>query len=230
MSGIILVIEDEKDLADVLHYNLSQEGYEVRLAHTGKAGISEAKKQPIPDVVLLDLMLPDMSGIEVCRRFRADKNLQQMSIIMVTAKSEEIDRVVGFEVGADDYVVKPFSARELMLRVRAVRRRTQTSQVNEEVQIRFGPFLIDQAAYRVWADGVELDLTALEFRLLSTMLTRRGQVQTRSVLLADVWNMDPDINTRTVDKHVQRLRQKLGKEGAFIETIRGVGYRFQSRD
>ena len=189
--------------------------------------LQQAALSPPPDLALLDLMLPDMSGVEICRRFRADEKLRNMSIVMVTAKGEEIDRVIGFEVGADDYVVKPFSARELALRVRAILRRSE-GQPSEKNAITFGPFHIDMGAHRAWSNEEELSLTALEFRLLITLIERRGLVQTREKLLEDVWNMDPNMNTRTVDKHVQRLRQKLGAAANYIDTIRGVGYRFKS--
>jgi two-component system, OmpR family, phosphate regulon response regulator PhoB len=225
----ILIIEDEADLADTLAYNLRMEGHSTQVAQDGTSGLRLANGAPRPDLVLLDLMLPDMSGVEVCRQIRAVTEGARPSVIMVTARGEEIDRVVGFEVGADDYVVKPFSIRELMLRVRAVLRRAQGSEQSDE-SLKHGPFLIDEAAHRVWIDGEEYPFTALEFRLLSLLLRRRGKVQTREVLLADVWNMDPSVNTRTVDKHVQRLRHKLGPAADFVETIRGVGYRFRSSE
>ncbi len=230
MSKIILLVEDEEDLAESLEYNLHQEGYTVRVAHNGKDALELASKNPIPDLALLDLMLPDMSGFEICRRLKADKKLQNISIIMVTAKGEEIDRVVGFEVGADDYVVKPFSARELMLRVRAVLRRSAGDVSSDANRVSFGPFLLDQSAHRVWIFQQEITLTALEFKLLTMLLVRRGKVLTREVLLAEVWNMDPNVNTRTVDKHVQRLRKKIGPASNYIETIRGVGYRCQTEE
>jgi len=228
MSKILLIVEDEQDLAEILEYNFKREGYTVRVANDGAQALIEAAKSPPPDLALLDLMLPDMSGVEICRRFRADERLRNMSIVMVTAKGEEIDRVIGFEVGADDYVVKPFSARELALRVRAILRRSDGPASDNKNVITFGPFHIDMGAHRAWTNDEELSLTALEFRLLITLIERRGLVQTREKLLEDVWNMDPNMNTRTVDKHVQRLRQKLGSAADYIDTIRGVGYRFRS--
>ncbi|MFT4979337.1 MAG: two-component system phosphate regulon response regulator PhoB [Myxococcota bacterium] len=225
MSALILIVEDESELAATLSYNLQREGYTTRIAETGQEALVEAAREPLPDLVLLDLMLPDMSGTEICRRIRANPRTRDISVIMVTARGEEIDRVVGFEVGADDYVVKPFSVRELLLRVRAVlRRQTQTDAPSE--RLRFGELQVDEAAHQAWVSERELSLTALEFRLLTTLLERRGRVQTRDTLLSDVWNMDPSVTTRTVDKHVQRLRQKLGDAANYIETIRGVGYRF----
>ena len=226
MGQNILIVEDEQDLSDIVSYNLRLEGYSPVVVSTGKDALRKLQETQTIDLILLDLMLPDMSGIEICRRVRNSENTSHIPIIMVTAKGEEIDRVVGFEVGADDYVVKPFSARELILRVRAVLRRNEPPQ--EEKRLQFGVFNIDIPAHRSWIDGEEISLTALEFKLLVTLIQRRGHVQTREMLLQDVWNMDPNVNTRTVDKHVQRLRQKIGIGSDYIETIRGVGYRFKT--
>ena len=227
MSGVILVIEDEKDLVAALEYNLEREGYQTRSALTGRAGIELAEQDPVPDAVVLDLMLPDISGIEVCRQLRTSKRTQHVPVLMLTAKSEEIDRVVGFEVGADDYVVKPFSVREVMLRVRALLRRQQPREEAEGNEVAFGRLRLDSGGHRAWVDDQEAVLTALEFRLLTTLLSRRGRVQTRERLLQDVWGIEADVTTRTVDTHVKRLRQKLGVAGEYIETLRGVGYRFK---
>ncbi|MFT5686140.1 MAG: two-component system phosphate regulon response regulator PhoB [Myxococcota bacterium] len=227
MSALVLIVEDERDLAATLSYNLQREGYTTRLAATGAEALEGAIRDPRPDLVLLDLMLPDMAGTEVCRRLRSSEDTREIAVIMVTAKGEEIDRVVGFEVGADDYVVKPFSVRELLLRIRAVLRRRQKTEVVRE-RMRFRELQLDEAAHQAWLGEEELALTALEFKLLHTLLTRKGRVQTRDTLLEDVWNMDPGVTTRTVDKHVQRLRQKLGPAANYIETIRGVGYRFST--
>jgi two-component system phosphate regulon response regulator PhoB len=177
-------------------------------------------------VIVLDLMLPDLSGTEVCRRLRDNPHTRAIPIIMCTAKGDEIDRVVGFEVGADDYVVKPYSVRELLLRIRAMLRRTQRTEA-ETPSLRFGVLRIDHGAHRTWVDEQEVQLTALEFRLLTTLATRRGRVQSRETLLSDVWGIEADITTRTVDTHVKRLREKLGVAGRYIETLRGVGYRFK---
>ena len=228
MTKNILIVEDEQDLADIIAYNLKLEGYKTTMASTGIKALQYIQEKGKYDLVLLDLMLPDMSGIEVCRRIRANEATMSLPIIMVTAKGEEIDRVVGFEVGADDYVVKPFSARELMLRVRAVLRRKESAQ-SQEKQLHFAIFSIDIPAHKVWIANEEIILTALEFKLLVTLIQRKGHVQTREMLLEDVWNMDPNVNTRTVDKHVQRLRQKIGAGADYIETIRGVGYRFKTQ-
>ncbi len=226
MSGVVLLVEDERDLVTTLEFNLEREGYTTRTAMSGRAALEAAKADPVPSVILLDLMLPDISGIEVCRQLRATPRTQNVPVVMLTAKGEEIDRVVGFEVGADDYVVKPFSVRELMLRLRAVVRRGGKDDATEGEQT-FGRLRLDGAGHRAWVDDREVVLTALEFRLLSTLLSRRGRVQTRERLLQDVWGIEADVTTRTVDTHVKRLRQKLTAAGEYIETLRGVGYRFR---
>ncbi len=218
----VLVVEDEADLRDILSYNLTQAGHRVELAPSGAEGLRLAKSAPI-DVVLLDLMLPDMPGTDVCRALRADAKTKGVGIIMLTAKGEEIDRVVGFEVGVDDYVTKPFSVRELLLRIQAILRRG--SKEDEKGLLQLGTIGVDTSAHRVTVVGDEIALTALEFKLLVTLIERKDRVQTRSTLLSDVWGIDADITSRTVDTHVKRLREKLGTGGAYIETIRGVGYR-----
>ncbi|TNF32439.1 MAG: response regulator transcription factor [Deltaproteobacteria bacterium] len=227
MAHRILIIEDEEDLVATLAYNLEREGFETVGATLGHDGVDLATGTPTPDLILLDLMLPDMPGTEVCRQIRADARTRKVPIIMVTAKSDEIDRVVGFEVGADDYVVKPFSVRELLLRIRAVLRRAQPIAQREDA-LSLGRLRIDIPAHKVWVEEEAVRLTALEFKLLQTFVERKGRVQTRDSLLSDVWGMEADITTRTVDTHVKRLRDKLGPAGTYIETIRGVGYRFQT--
>ncbi len=224
MSSLVLIVEDEKDLLATLDYNLQREGYRTRRAESAKDALAQAFEEPVPDAVLLDLMLPDMSGTEVCRALRENERTRHVPVLMLTAKGDEIDRVVGFEVGADDYVVKPFSVRELLLRVRAILRRAQPSAEAERIEI--GKLRVDVAAHRSWVADQEVVLTALEFKLLTTLLERRGRVQTREMLLTDVWGFSADVTTRTVDTHVKRLRQKLGAAGSYIETLRGVGYRF----
>lgn len=233
MGDTVLIIEDEPDLREMLEFNFQQAGFETRSTEFGAQAIDLARQHPRPGVILLDLMLPDMSGKDVCRQLRADEETRDIGIIMVTAKAEEIDRVVGFEVGADDYVVKPFSVRELILRVRSLLRRRNpvagpASPPSERLTI--GPLRVDRAAHRVWVDDAEVMLTALEFRLVNTLLERRGHVQTRERLLEDVWGMDGSITTRTVDTHVKRLREKLGAAAPLVETVRGVGYRFRAPD
>lgn len=221
----ILVIEDEPDIQAGLDYNLRETGgHKVYLAGNGEDGLKIAREKR-PDLILLDLMLPGMPGTEVCKILKADAATKNIQIMMLTAKGEEIDRVVGFELGADDYVVKPFSTRELLLRVQAILRRSQ-GETEAAMGFEFGRLRVDREAHRVWADEVELVLTALEFKLLVTLYDRRNRVQSRSLLLRDVWGIDADIETRTVDTHVKRLREKLGDAGNYIETVRGVGYRF----
>ncbi len=218
----VLVIEDEADLREVLQYNLTQAGHRPFTAATGDAGLKLAMEVK-PDIVLLDLMLPDVPGTLVAKALRREPLTQFVPIIMVTAKSEEIDRIVGFELGADDYVVKPFSVRELLLRIDAVLRRGKT---DEQRVIEVAELRIDKDAHRVTVGAEEVSLTALEFKLLVTLIERRDRVQGRGTLLSDVWAMDSEIASRTVDTHVKRLRDKLGTAGRFIETVRGVGYRF----
>jgi two-component system phosphate regulon response regulator PhoB len=210
---------------NTLEYNLQQEGFQTRSAMTGGAALELVTQAPQPDLILLDLMLPDISGIEVCRQLRRDENTRGIPVLMLTAKGEEIDRVVGFETGADDYVVKPFSVRELMLRIKAVLRRAVPPEEERE-QILFGRLRMNVPAHQTWVDDKEIRLTALEFRLLKTLVNRKGRVQSRDTLLSDVWGIDADVTTRTVDTHVKRLREKLGAAGKYIETLRGVGYRF----
>lgn len=226
MPTTILIVEDELDLLDTLEFNLQREGYVTRRAASGRAGLEAAALEPPPDLVLLDLMLPDIPGTEVCRQLRASERTRTVPVIMLTARGDELDRVVGFEVGADDYVTKPFSVRELMLRVRAILRRLG-GPIEETQRLQNGELEIDVSSHRVWVRGEEVRLTALEFRLLSTMLSRAGRVQTRDTLLSDVWGMHAGLTTRTVDTHVTRLRKKLGEVGNYIETLRGVGYRFR---
>src|SRR5678815_95628 len=221
----VLVVEDETDIQQILDYNLKQAGHRVTVASNGRDGMRLARDEK-PDVVLLDLMLPDISGTEICKTIKSDKYTRNVRVIMLTAKGEEIDRVVGFELGADDYVVKPFSVRELMLRIQAILRRGRGEDEELEPMVEFGRLKIDRGAHRIWVEGVEIELTALEFKLLLTLYDRRNRVQTRSALLDDVWGIQADITTRTVDTHVKRLREKLDKARDYVETVRGVGYRF----
>lgn len=221
----LLVVEDEADLLSVVEYALCRENYRVCTATTGKEALEQLSQDPVPDLVLLDIMLPDISGTELCRRLRQSDRTKHIPVMMLTARGEEIDRVMGFEVGADDYVVKPFSVRELLLRVRAILRRAQPDDDGGSRK-EFGLIRIDDTAHRVWIDSTEVILTALEYKLLMTFMSRRGRVQTREMLLNDVWGIHADVTTRTVDTHVKRLRQKLGVACDYIETLRGTGYRF----
>ncbi len=226
MPETVLIVEDELDLVSTLEYRLQKEGYQTISATTGAQAMTALRTQPRPDLVLLDLMLPDMSGVDICRNIRKEESTADIPVIMVTARADEIDRVVGFEVGADDYVCKPFSVRELVLRVKAQLRRSRPAPRAVRT-ISFGRLRVDSEAHRVWVDGEESILTALEFKLLQSFLDRRGRVQSREQLLSDVWGITADVTTRTVDTHVKRLRQKLGAAGAYVETLRGVGYRFK---
>jgi two-component system phosphate regulon response regulator PhoB len=225
MSDLILIVDDEPDLASALGFAFGREGFRTRAAHDGASALREARRDPKPNLVILDLMLPDIQGTEVCRQLKADGETADIPVIMLTARSAEIDRVVGFEVGADDYVPKPFSTRELLLRIRAVLRRSRPREDNAE-EASLGLLRVDFAGHQAWVDGEERVLTALEFRLLTTLLQRRGRAQSREALLDEVWGASTAVTTRTVDTHVKRLRQKLGPAGDYIQTIRGVGYKF----
>jgi two-component system phosphate regulon response regulator PhoB len=226
----ILVIEDEEDLNQTLSFNLENEGYKVTSALKGSEALEILENAPPPDLVILDLMLPDMPGLDICRHIRSKDNLKNISVIIVTAKCEEVDRVVGFELGADDYIVKPYSVRELMLRIQAQLRRNDSSEVTEknpeEGNISFKDLLIDNSKHKVFLSDKKISLTAKEYTLLKYLLTKADKVQTRDILLDQVWGYDNSVTTRTVDTHVKRLRSKLGKYGKNIETIRGVGYIF----
>jgi two-component system phosphate regulon response regulator PhoB len=222
----VLVVEDERDLQEVIAYNLREVGHEVMVSGQGLPVVDIVREQR-PDILILDLMLPDISGLEVCRSLKSDAATRPIPVVMVTAKGAEVDRVVGFELGADDYVVKPFSVRELLLRVQAVLRRAQPlDPLPAPSVITFGRLRIDRDAPRVEVDDREVMLTALELKLLCTLYERRNRVQSRSVLLDDVWAVSGENATRTVDTHVKRLREKLGPAGQYVETIRGIGYRF----
>jgi len=219
----ILVVEDEKDLADLLVYNLRQSGHQTEISSTGAGALAKASSFK-PDLVLLDLMLPDISGLEVIRMLRGTPQQNRTAVMMLTAKGAETDRVQGFEVGADDYVVKPFSVREVLLRVDAILRRLLDAP-KDDAPLVAGEIRVDPARHEVTVEGEPVLLTPLEFRLLSILLERPGRIQTREALLSDVWGIQAEIETRTVDTHIKRLRHKLGSAGDLIETIRGVGYR-----
>jgi len=222
----ILIIEDEKDLAELVAFNLGKEGYRTILAADGVAGL-EAARSSSPDLILLDLMLPGMQGTEICKILKHEEATATTPIIMLTAKGEEIDRVVGFEVGADDYLVKPFSTRELLLRIKAVLRRAQPEAAVGK-QIKVGPIAIDSERHRVTVDDNELALTTIEFKLLALLAGRIGRVQSRDTLLTSVWGYNYVGDTRTVDTHITRLRTKLGEAGELIKTVRGFGYKMEA--
>ena len=224
MAERILVIDDEPDLLELVRINLKQAGYEVETAETGRDAL-ELLRRSAPDLVVLDLMLPDVTGTEICRRMRTDPELADLPIIMLTAKADEVDRVVGLELGADDYVTKPFSPRELNLRVRAVLRRRKPPTPPTEA-LAHGALRLDPARHRCFVGPTEVPLTAKEFELLRTLMARPGRVLTRDQLLDEVWGTDIAVTTRTIDTHLKRLREKLGAASDLIETVRGVGYRF----
>jgi two-component system phosphate regulon response regulator PhoB len=221
----VLLVDDERDLLSVLDFNLRAAGFETILATTGEEALLHLRRR-VPDLVLLDVMLPDVSGTEVCRQIKGDPRTKHVPVVMLTAKGEEVDRVVGFELGADDYVTKPFSVREVVLRLKAILRRAGSGgRATGRPPERVGPIRVDVDGHRAFVDDVEVQLTPLEFRLLTTLMTRLGRVQSREQLLEDVWEMSSELETRTVDTHVKRLREKLGSGRDLLETVRGIGYR-----
>ena len=226
MTQRILVVDDEPDITALVAYHLAKEGYRVSTAHSGPEALKTAAEQR-PDLVVLDLMLPGMSGYEVLQELRARDETSDVGVVLLTARGNEADRIEGLTYGADDYVVKPFSPQELVLRVRAVLRRLGAPSVASGSLVTAGTMTIDRGAHTVSVEGQELDLTATEYKLLVTLAERRGRVQSRSQLLELVWKAHPDIQTRTVDMHVQRLRSKLGSAAGHLETVRGFGYRFR---
>ncbi|OGG54900.1 MAG: DNA-binding response regulator [Candidatus Handelsmanbacteria bacterium RIFCSPLOWO2_12_FULL_64_10] len=225
MPSKILVVDDEPDILDVLRYNLEKADFGVLTAQDGERALEIARSER-PALVVLDLMLPGIEGEEVCRLLKQDEATRSIPVLMLTAKGQEVDRIVGLELGADDYVVKPFSPREIVLRARAILRRAQP-EAEPEGMMRIGPLTVDAAGHRASLSGVSLDLTATEFKLLTTLLSRRGRVQSRDDLLHAVWGYDYAGYGRTVDTHIRRLREKLGEAADMVETVRGVGYRFR---
>ena len=223
----ILVVDDEPDIVALVVYHLAKAGFRISTASNGADALRIAQ-QDRPALVVLDLMLPGMSGLEVLDQLRADDTGQDIGVLLLTARREEPDRIKGLSAGADDYLTKPFSPQELVLRVRNILRRMSQTQSGLPDVVRLGPILIDRSAHRVTVDNAELDLTPTEFKLLVTLAERRGRVQSRALLLEIVWDAAPDIQTRTVDMHVQRLRTKLGAAGELIETVRGFGYRLRA--
>ncbi|MBI2795897.1 MAG: response regulator transcription factor [Gemmatimonadetes bacterium] len=222
----VLVVDDEADIVALVAYHLAKAGYTVSTAATGADALALARRDR-PALVVLDLMLPGISGYEVLEQLRADAATRDIAVLMLTARREEADRIKGLSLGADDYLAKPFSPQELVLRVGAILRRTGAASAGGAT-LTIGPVAIDRAAHRVTVDGVEVELTPTEYKLLSTLAERRGRVQGRAHLLETVWEAAPDIQTRTVDMHIQRLRTKLGAAGDLIETVRGFGYRLRA--
>jgi two-component system, OmpR family, phosphate regulon response regulator PhoB len=223
----ILVIEDERDVVDLLTLNLRKAGgFVISTASDGATGLQKARSEK-PDFIILDLMLPKMPGLEVCKLLKSDATTKHIPILMLTARAEEVDRIVGLEFGADDYVTKPFSPREVILRIKAILRRGAADESDNRLSA--GPISIDPARHEVLVNGKRIELTSLEFKLLRTLMQRRGRVQERDRLLNEVWGYESVIDTRTVDTHVRRLREKLGKAGDIVETVRGFGYRLREK-
>ena len=223
----ILVVDDEPDITALVAYHLAKASYRVTTAANGRDALRAAREER-PDLIILDLMLPGLSGYEVLAELRRQDETKDIGVIVLTARKEEPDRIKGLSLGADDYLPKPFSPPELVLRVGAVLRRLAAPAVASGGLLAAGRIALDKTAHRATVNGVELELTATEFRLLRTLMERQGRVQSRAQLLEIVWQAQPDIQTRTVDMHVQRLRQKLGAAGEAIETVRGAGYRFRA--
>ena len=224
----ILIVEDDKNISKLIKYNLEKEGFKCLVSFDGEDAIKTLDKSPA-DLIILDIMLPGIDGLEVCRQVKQDKKLSGTPIIMLTAKGEEVDKVVGFELGADDYIVKPFSPRELILRIKAILKRLQPAEIEKDV-LKSGKLTVDLSRHKVTVDKKDVELTNMEFKLLLTLMQRAGRVQSRETLLDNVWDIASDVTTRTVDTHIKRLREKLGKSGDLIETIRGVGYRFSEKE
>ena len=224
--GLVLIVDDERDLRTLVDFNLRQAGWRTAQAATGAEALARARALE-PSVVILDLNLPDVSGMDVCRLLRADPATRDVPILMLTARSAEHDRLQGLELGADDYLAKPFNVRELILRVESVSRRRQEAPAPSRQRLAVDGIELDLDAHLCFVAGQELPLTLQEFRLLAYLIQGRGRVRTRDELLADVWNTSPELETRTVDTHVKRLRDKLGAAGEIIETVRGVGYRIR---
>lgn len=222
----ILVVDDEPDIVALVAYHLAKAGYRVSTAASGPDALAAARDEH-PTLIVLDLMLPGMSGFEVLEQLRASEATHDIAVLMLTARKEEPDRIRGLSLGADDYLAKPFSPQELVLRVGAILRRVASAGSSSET-IHLGPLQIDRSAHRVTVDSQPVDLTPTEFKLLLTLAERRGRVQSRSRLLESVWDAAPDIQTRTVDMHIQRLRTKLGAAGDLVETVRGFGYRLRA--
>jgi DNA-binding response OmpR family regulator len=225
MAETILIVEDEADVVDLLRYNLGKVGFSVLIARDGVQGI-EMARQHRPELIVLDLMLPAMDGYSVCKTLRKEADTKTVPILILTARGEPDERVRGLESGADDYLTKPFSPRELVLRAQALLRRSRSQSQAEVLEV--GDFQLNKSRFDVRLEGRRLDLSATEFKLLSVLIERRGRTQSRETLLHDVWGYQKPIDTRTVDTHVRRLREKLGRHAQRVETIYGEGYRFKT--
>jgi two-component system phosphate regulon response regulator PhoB len=224
----VLIVDDEKDVVDLLAFNLKNAGFQTAAAYHGDEVVGRVKRDP-PAVILLDIMLPGSDGIEICKKLKHDPSTSAIPVIMLTAKGDEVDRVLGFELGADDYITKPFSPREVVLRVKSILKRIRGEEKHQDF-LTAGAIKIDISRHSVSVGDAPVELTATEFKLLALLIKRRGRVQSRDRLLNDVWDYEASIDTRTVDTHVRRLREKLGAASDMIETVRGVGYRFTETD
>ncbi len=219
----ILIVEDDQNISKLVRYNLEKAGFVCLSSITGEGALDILEQESV-DLVVLDVMLPKMDGFETCKEIRQDPATSDVPVIMLTARGEEVDRIVGFELGADDYIVKPFSPRELVLRVKSILKRGKPKEKTGSL-LSLGPLKVDIPRHKVTVNKKEIKLTAMEFDLLVTLLKRKGRVQSRDQLLSDVWDIEADVTTRTVDTHIKCLRQKLGSFGRLIETVRGIGYR-----
>jgi two-component system phosphate regulon response regulator PhoB len=226
MSQRILVVEDETDIAELLRHVFAREGFQVGVARDGMTALEAVRREP-PDLIVLDWMLPELSGIDVLKELRGNLNMRTVPVILLTARREEIDRILGLELGADDYVTKPFSARELVLRIRGLLKRGDVKVDPSAPAVKAGPIEIQPADHRALVAGRPMTLTVTEFRLLEDLVRARGRVRTRETLLSEVWGYDSEVLSRTVDTHVRRLRSKLGEAADWLVTVRGVGYRIQ---
>jgi DNA-binding response OmpR family regulator len=224
MKPKILIVDDEPDAIELLAFNLRNSGFDVITAEDGAQALKKAK-QDNPDLMVLDVMIPEIDGMEVCKLLRRDNATAKLPVIMLTAKAAEIDRVLGLEIGADDYVTKPFSPRELVLRIKKLLQRGKEDESPRD-RYQAGPLVLDVSRHSVTVDGQAAELTATEFKLLAVLMQRRGRVQSRDQLLTDVWEYERVVDTRTVDTHMRRLREKLGAAATMLETVRNVGYRF----
>ena len=223
-SERILIVDDEPDVTELVGYQLRAKGYSVEALNNPTQSIAKIRAFQ-PDLIILDVMMPEISGIQLCRMLRADPKTKTTPIIFLTAKAEEADRVLGLEVGGDDYICKPFSVKELLLRVQGLLRRVTSAESEHVSRLALGTIVLDSERHEVRVKGTPIELTATEFRLLQLLMERKGRVQTREHLLLNVWNYETEIETRTVDTHIRRLREKLGDQADLIETLRGVGYR-----
>lgn len=223
---LIYIIEDDEDINELLTYNFRKEGFDVRSFPNGKLAFEHLKEER-PDVVVLDLMMPEIDGLEFCKLVRSDKEFENIPLIMLTAKSTEIDKIVGLELGADDYVTKPFSFRELLARVKAVLRRSKLSESGSSSVVKIGDLVIKPDKFQVILEGKPVYLTTTQFKLLMLLISAEGKVLSRDYILENVWGWEKDVYDRTIDVHIKKLREALGKYGSCIKTVRGVGYKWE---